>query len=100
MKLIASYVFFTFVTLIIFSASQGVAYAQQLAPLDNAIIAYSPSDCESTDNDELEKKYITSQSFAVNNKKACYISFPISIPHGKFAIKNHLIRAPPKPLPL
>lgn len=98
MKLISSCIFFTYVVLATFAGSQGASYGSQFQQLDNSINACASCDSKSIDNEDSEKKYLTSQSITHKEKQNCFNSFTFSSSFKEFALSQNSIRAPPQTL--
>ncbi|MGB1200734.1 MAG: hypothetical protein ACPG5R_04160 [Cognaticolwellia aestuarii] len=98
MKLISSCIFFTYVVLVTFTGSQGASYGQQFQQLDNSINACASYDSKSIDNEESEKKYLSSQSITHKKKQTSFDPFASFISYKKIALSHYSIRAPPKTL--
>lgn len=98
MKLISSCVFFSYFVLSTITGSQGASYGQQFQQLDNAIDACTSYDSKSVDNEESEKKYLSSHIVTHKIKQTSFEPFPFSISHKEIALSNYSIRAPPQAL--
>ncbi|GAA5139453.1 hypothetical protein [Thalassotalea piscium] len=98
MKLISSCLFFTYFVLATFTGSQGASYGQQFQQLDSSINVCTSNDSESIDNEESEKKYLSSQSITHKTKQASFEPFTFFISHLEIALSHYSIRAPPKTL--
>lgn len=98
MKLISSCLFFSYVVLATFTGSQGASYGQQFQQLDSTINACASYDSKSIDNEESEKKFLTSQSITHKTKQASFASFTPFVSHKEIALSHYSIRAPPQTL--
>lgn len=80
------------------TGSQGASYGSQFQQLDNSINACASCDSKSIDNEDSEKKYLTSQSLTHKEKQDYCESFPFSTPYKEIALRHYSIRAPPHTL--
>lgn len=98
MKLFSSCLFFTYVVLATFTGSQGASYGQQFQQLDSTINACASYDSKSVDNEESEKKYLSSQNITHKTKQTSSEPFYSFISFKEIALNHYSIRAPPKTL--